>query len=178
MNGTSNYRRVGRLMVPAPRHYFVASGLDAPGALAIGDCVIAATGNKAFTLPCAGAEPGSTIRAIGMTLREYFATTGAIKLPMRWYFLKSEITATPGSPLHIPYGQTLGWIDIDDTDYLVIPDDATATNGTAQVIKSNINLDMYTGDYTETIYAAPAALDAGTYAPGSLMEGEFFIEQR
>lgn len=175
MNGTSKYRRIGRVMTPVRRHLITASGFH--DTLAIGDVMFAAAGNKAFPLTCVSSEAGAPMNLKSMAFREFYASGSAITLKHRWYFVKSEINATPGSPLYIPYGHTLGWVDIEDTEYLTIADDATATNGTSQVQKKDINLIMYPGDYTATIYAVPMALAAGTYASGCLAEAEFFIEQ-
>lgn len=175
-NGSSMYRTNGRTMIPRRRHFFVASNFDR----AVTDrmCVIAAAGNKAFKLTCVSSEKGAPVTVQSIRHAEYFASGSAVKLATRFYFVESEITTTPGSTLYIPQFQALGHVDVLASDYEVIEDDATATNGIAQAYIRNIGLTIYPGDYTKEVFVAVQAREGSkTYASGCITETELFIDQ-
>ncbi len=175
-NGTSMYRNSGRTMRPVKWHLITAMNFDR--AVTNGMCVFSAAGNKAFKLTCVSAEKGAPVTIHSVIHREYFASGSAVNLATRFLFVKSEINATPGSPLYVPKFQTLGIVDVLATDYELIEDDGSTTNGTSQAEITGINLQIFPGEYTKEVFVVVKAMEGSkTYAPSCEAETEFFIEQ-
>lgn len=176
-NGTSMYRRVGRVMSPV-KHHVITTG-DLEGTLTIGDVIATAADNKPFTLTCATSEAGAPATFHEFILRERFDSAAAIKHKMRWFILNSQVTVVKGDPFYIDDALYAGHFDIQDTDYIDLPDNATATDGAAVAIVKNLNLKCYPGSYSNTFYLVPVSLedDATGYAAGAEWDISAFVEE-
>jgi hypothetical protein len=171
------YRRIGRVMRPIKPHA-IATG-DLEGTLTIGDVVATAADDKPFTVTCATSENGAPATLHEFILRERFDSASAVKLKMRWFILNAEVTVVKGDPFYIDDAYYAGHFDILDTDYIDLPDNATATDGAAVAIVKNLNLQIYPGSYSNTFYLVPVALedDATGYAAGAEWDINAFIEE-
>ncbi len=176
-NGTSIYRRIGRVLRPVRAHRF--SDTLIAGALTIGNVVACATGDKPFPVTCALSEAGAPATLVQIILREYFASGSAVKAKLRVYFLAEEITTTKGAAFYANWDNVLGYVDVQDTDWLEVQDNATASNGGAIAIVKNVNLTINPALYSGTFYAAVVSLenDATGYATGAKIDMIMDIEE-
>lgn len=135
--GSSRYRTTGRVLPDVP--YKTETLTSIHGAVTDGAVISNYASNNCGVLSCVGSEPGASVQLVNLAVYEYFATGAAIKLALRVYYFSANYTLqAKGSAWRSPSNilTLVGWVDVRSTDYIVVDNDTTATNGYAVAMKT------------------------------------------
>lgn len=144
------------------------------------DIIKADTGNAPWLLECVTTEYYAVSRLKNVVVREYYHSgSAAVKLKLRFWFVRNTFAgAAAGAVRTLPTGyEVLGYVDVNDTDYVDYDNDGTATDGYA-IASVACDLPIISGEHKDTYVFVTANEGTKSYADAeAALYFSFLFEQ-